>query len=261
MFRSIKSLGAYSVHCTDGHLGVLEAFHFDDRTWSIRYLVVNIGSLLDTRRVLLLPTAAYEITWSADRNIKVNLTKEQVTKALPYSADLPVSVQHELLDRRNFHALYLADPWSGSVLPMWFPNTEKAEELVEVIGDEDLRCTSMTIGYKVFGNDKQAGKVVDMILDDSDWKIKYLVVDTNGFLPLGDVLLSVAHVDGFVTDDAIVSIDISADELKHCPKYDSNAPVNRDYIMKYYDYEGRLVGTVDENVDDYRKLDEGLRLN
>jgi hypothetical protein len=141
---------------------------------------------------------------------------------------------------------------------MWFPNTEKADELLDVIGDEDLRCSSMTIGYKVMASDKQAGKVVDMILDDQEWKIKYLVVDTNGFLPLGDVLVSVEHVDGFVTDEQMVSIDISADELKHCPKYDSNAPVNRDYVMKFYDYEGRLVGGSDKNVDDYRKLDESL---
>ncbi len=257
MFISIKSIGAYSVHCTDGELGVLEAFHFDDRTWSIRYLVININSLLNPKRVLLLPTAAYELSWS-DHSIKVNLNKKQVMNATPYSADLPVSVQHELLDRKNFHTLYLSDPWSGSVLPMWFPNTDKAGELVEVIGDEDLRCTSMTIGYKVMASDKQAGKVVDMILDDHEWKIKYLVVDTNGFLPLGDVLLSVKHVDGFVTDDEIISIDISSDELKHCPKYDSNAPVNRDYVMKYYDYEGRLVGTAEKNVDEYSKLDKGL---
>ncbi len=224
MFISIKSTGAYVVHCLDGELGMFESFHFDDKTWSIRYLVINTGSLLNPRRILLLPTAVNKLSW-VDESIKVNLSKTQAMIAIPYNG---ASEQRQLLDRKK------------------------------IIGDENLRCTAMTIGYKVMASDKQAGKVVDMILDDHDWKIKYLVVDTNGVLPLGDVLLSVKHVNGFATDGEIISIDISSDELKHCPKYDPNAPVNREYVMEYYDYEGRLVGISEKNVDEYRKLDKSL---
>lgn len=211
MFISIKSTGAYAVQCIDGKLGMLESFHFDDKTWRIRYLVINLGSPLDPRRISLLPTEDYELSCS-DQSIKINLSKKQVIAAISHNANWYVS----------------------------------------------LRCSSRIIGYKVMASDKQAGKVVDMILDDHQWKIKYLVIDTNGFLPLGDVLLSVNHVDGFAIDDEIISIDISSDELKHCPKYDPDAPVNRDYAIEYYDYEGRLVTISERNVEEYHNLDKDL---
>ncbi len=224
MFISIKSIDACAVNSLDGELGVLESFHFDDKTWSIRYLVVNIGSPLNPKRILLPPNKIKRLSWS-DGTIKINLNEAEAMIAIPYNGE---SEQHRLLDRKK------------------------------IIGDENLRCTAITIGYKVMASDKQAGKIVDMILDDHEWQIKHLVVDTNGFLPLGDVLLSVNHVNGFAINGEMISIDISADDLKHCPKYDSSAPVNREYVLEHYDYEGRLIQISEKNVDEYSKLDAGL---
>jgi sporulation protein YlmC with PRC-barrel domain len=259
MFRSVDSLKGYSLHATDGKIGTVRSLHFDDDSWQVRYLVVHIDSWLDDKDVLILPAAAYQIAL-AEHSINVNLSRKQIKEALPYSSDLPVSDQHELIDKRNFAALYLADPWSGSILPMWFPNTDNIKEIVEAVGDKDLRCTAVVDGYKVIDKDaKPAGKVKDFIIDDESWEIKFLVVDTNGIYPFGDVLLPSSHVNGFNTDGHLVSIDLNKTELEQCKKYDQYEAVNRDYVLKYYDYAGRLVKTTKLNVDDYEKLDSKLK--
>ncbi|MDD9898903.1 MAG: PRC-barrel domain-containing protein [Candidatus Melainabacteria bacterium] len=259
MLRSVDSLRGYSLHATDGKIGTVRSLHFDDESWQVRYLVVHIDSWLDDKDVLILPAAAFRVVL-AEQSINVDLSRKQIKEAQPYSSDLPVSAQHELIDKRNFAALYLADPWSGSVLPMWFPDTDAVKEVVEATGDKDLRCTAVVDGYKVIDKGgKPAGKVKDFIVDDEAWEIKFLVVDTNGIYPFGDVLVSNFHVDGFETDEQLVSIDMSKAELEQCPKYDSFEPVNREYVLKHYDFEGRLVKTSRANVEDYEKLDSKLK--
>src|SRR5436305_1256813 len=54
MLRSVKDLQGLTIHATDGEIGKAEEFLFDDRRWTIRYLVVNTGGdphLRSTREV------------------------------------------------------------------------------------------------------------------------------------------------------------------------------------------------------------------
>jgi hypothetical protein len=48
----MKSL---TIHATDGEIGSIEAFYFDDEKWTIRYLVVKTGAWLSKRQVLISP--------------------------------------------------------------------------------------------------------------------------------------------------------------------------------------------------------------
>ena len=41
MMRNVKDLRGYAIRATDGVLGTLDDFYFDDEDWGIRYLVVN----------------------------------------------------------------------------------------------------------------------------------------------------------------------------------------------------------------------------
>ena len=57
MLRSIKDLEGYAVGATDGTIGHVEDFYFDDRAWVVRYLVVEAGAWLSSRKVLISPIA------------------------------------------------------------------------------------------------------------------------------------------------------------------------------------------------------------
>jgi hypothetical protein len=53
MLRNVKDLRGCALRATDGAIGRVEDFYFDDEDWGIRYLVVNTGSWLSDRKVLM----------------------------------------------------------------------------------------------------------------------------------------------------------------------------------------------------------------
>ena len=55
MLRSLNGLKGFKVSATDGIIGTVANFLFDDKDWAIRYLVVETGGFFDDRRVLISP--------------------------------------------------------------------------------------------------------------------------------------------------------------------------------------------------------------
>lgn len=260
MLRSCKSLEGYSLHAIDGEIGHLKTLHFNDEDWSIKYLVVDLGGLWNEKKVLLLPSASYEFSW-IEQNISVKLTREQIKSALPYNADLPVSDQHELINHSNFKSLYLVEPWSGSFLPLWFPDLKAGQalkNLVQEIGDKDLRCVKMIAGYKCVLKDKELGKVEDFILDCNGWKLREIVIETNHLFSSSKKIIPVSKIKVFDTDNEKIELDLSSTELEDYPDYKEHDAVNREYVVKFYDYYGRLKYSDKVNYQDYKKLDEVL---
>jgi uncharacterized protein YrrD len=52
MLKNIKDLYGNKLAATDGDIGQVKDFYFDDKTWVIRFVVVNTGSWLTGRHVL-----------------------------------------------------------------------------------------------------------------------------------------------------------------------------------------------------------------
>jgi hypothetical protein len=63
MLRSIKDLQDYAIGATDGTIGHVKDFYFDDEAWVIRYLVVDTGTWLSSRKVLISPVAIGHPNW------------------------------------------------------------------------------------------------------------------------------------------------------------------------------------------------------
>ncbi|MGA2519172.1 MAG: PRC-barrel domain-containing protein [Smithellaceae bacterium] len=57
MQYSVKDLEGYAIGATDGDIGKLDDFYFDDESWTIRYLVADTGNWLLSRKVLISPFA------------------------------------------------------------------------------------------------------------------------------------------------------------------------------------------------------------
>jgi len=75
--RSVNDLKGLKLRATDGEIGNVDQFYFDDETWTIRYLVVNAGSWLVGRMVLISPISLGKVDWSAG-HLEVTLTRKQV---------------------------------------------------------------------------------------------------------------------------------------------------------------------------------------
>jgi hypothetical protein len=81
MHYSVKNLKGYAIGATDGDIGKVDDFYFDDDFWTIRYLVAETGSWLLDRKVLISPFALGEVDVSRER-LNVTLTKKQAPASI-----------------------------------------------------------------------------------------------------------------------------------------------------------------------------------
>ncbi len=245
MLRSIKEIVGYELEPHDGSIGRCADFLFEDTDWIIRYLVADTRKWLPGRKVLVSPIALREPDWES-RRLPVDLSKEQVKNSPPLSEDEPVSRQFEI----DYHAYY-GWPYYWVGYGTWGPYAVpqnlrlakqiKEEQQGEPSGDLHLRSANEVIGYQVSAFDRDIGHVDDMIVDDIEWAIRYVVVDTRNWLPGRHVLISPLWFQEIVWSKREVLTDLAADEIENSPEYDPSTPVNREYERRLYDFYGRPV--------------------
>ena len=252
MNRNIKALVGFSLIETDGEIGKIEDFYFDDISWKIRYLVVKTGNWFTGRKVLISPKSLQKPDWE-NEGFNVNLTKEQIKNSPDIDTDKPVSRQHE-------EQLYNYYPWGtywGSdpdehgagifgAMPSELYNSEVEDASVGNVvadqqddNDQHLRSTDNVTNYKIHATDGEIGKVVDYIIDDATWKIKYLVVETGTWLSSRKVLLSTQWIREVNWDNSAVIVGVSLAEVQNSPKFDIDQLLNESYERSLYDYYGK----------------------
>ena len=89
MIRSLDSFIGYTMRATDGEIGSVKEFYFDDQTWTVRYLILETGNWLIGRKVLISPQALLK-TDLINGAFYVNITKEQVKTSPDIDTEQPV---------------------------------------------------------------------------------------------------------------------------------------------------------------------------
>jgi uncharacterized protein YrrD len=92
--RSCNELKGYQLHASDGDIGHVDDMLVEDRTWAIRYLVVNTSKWWGGHRMLVSPQWVDAVSW-AESNVTVGLTRTAVQKAPEYDPDKPLDRRHE----------------------------------------------------------------------------------------------------------------------------------------------------------------------
>ncbi|OHB78534.1 MAG: hypothetical protein A2Z25_02025 [Planctomycetes bacterium RBG_16_55_9] len=240
MLRSVKSLIGYKIGATDGPMGKVDSFLFDDSAWIIRYLVVDTGGWLPGRQVLISPVSL-ERPVTKVRMMPVNLTREQVENSPDIDTDKPISRQAEI----ELHKHYDWTPYwigGGFDAPIIQPSSEEKKQAAVAAmekADSHLRSTQEVTGYRIHATDGDIGHVEDFVLEDESWGLRYLVVDTKNWLPGRSVLISPQWIEQISWPDSKVWTDLSSEQIKDSPRYDPSAPVNQEYETRLYDYYGR----------------------
>jgi len=67
MLRRLGALRGWTIQASDGEIGKVDDFYFDDEKWVVRYLVADTGSWLQGRRVLVTPIAFERPDWDGER--------------------------------------------------------------------------------------------------------------------------------------------------------------------------------------------------
>lgn len=93
--RSSEEVRGYHIRATDGEIGHVEDFIIDDRTWAIRYIVVDTRNWLPGgRKVLVSPAWVEKVEW-ADRRVHIDLGRDPIKKGPEYEPGTPVNREHE----------------------------------------------------------------------------------------------------------------------------------------------------------------------
>jgi uncharacterized protein YrrD len=86
--RSCDEVVGYDILATDGSVGEVDDFVFDDESWAIRAIVVDTRKWLPGKRVLLSPGQIDHVSWE-DHEVDVEMTREAIKSAPEYDPSNP----------------------------------------------------------------------------------------------------------------------------------------------------------------------------
>jgi hypothetical protein len=251
MLRSAEDLHKCSVDATDGAMGHVTDLYFDDAAWVIRYLVVETGSWLASRKVLIAPDAIDQLD-GMTKTLQVQLTREQVRGSPHIDTDKPVSRQHERDFRRYYgYPLY----WDGGgllgacvnpVMPVNdFPDSgagssEGFGDAVRSVGaDPFLRSYQTVKGYAVEARDGEIGHAEGLLIELGSWAVRYLIVNTSNWWMGHAVLVAPAWIDCIHWESECIDVDLTRDAIRHSPAFEADALPDRQREIDIHLHHGR----------------------
>jgi len=260
MLRNLNDLHGYALRATDGDVGTVKDFYFDDDRWVVRYLVVETGTWLSSRKVLISPVSLGVPDHDA-QVVPVSISREQVKNSPDIDTDKPVSRQHEA-DYLGYYGypvywdsigIWGAGGLPGTMLPetVLAPSGAGVLEADRAIAaevaarhrddDPHLRSCQSITGHHIKAEDGEIGHVQGFIVDEQSWQIRYLVVDTSNWWLGHQVLVAPQWIKEVSWADKVVAVAMTRNAIQRAPEWNASMPPDRDQeveIYKHYDRSG-----------------------
>jgi hypothetical protein len=211
MLHKASRIRGVTVRAADGDVGHVEEFYFDDHMWTIRYLVVDTGSWLMHRRVLI-PPMSIEPGWTF-AGLQSTLTREQIQHSPEVESHPTMSRQDETRVLGHYGYPSYWEDGAG-------PESTPPEPARVKPGDEHLCGTRDITGYHLQASDGEIGHVDDVLIDGS-WRVRYLVVDTSNWIGGKSVVISPTALHGIDWSHSRMQVDLTREAIRDSPSFDS----------------------------------------
>jgi sporulation protein YlmC with PRC-barrel domain len=240
-FRRARDIAKMTLCGLDGQVGTIQELHFDDQTWTVRHLVVRTGGWLMGREVLIAPVAIGEID---DASMRINLQKEQIEHAPSIESTKLISRQYEEAYYMHFlWPLYWQPDTTLWGSPLFYPDASTMSLDEPLLSDpsEQLHLSSSeaVTGYGIRAQDGEIGHLEDLVIDDEDWIIRYLEVDTRKWLPGKKVLVQTGRIQQIDWHSRSVTMSLTRDALESAPAYDPSKLITPDYELQLFKHYGK----------------------
>lgn len=256
MLRSAHSLIGCSTRATDGDIGKARDLYFDDASWAVRYLIVDVGGWLIERDVLIAPVAIGQPGHSA---IPLALTRKQVEHSPPTEIDKPVSLQHQV----ELHQYYgwpnywapigpaaygpPQEPTQQAPMSQASPIVQEQTTSVRVadpphgnaLYDEHLRSYQEVTEYQACTEHSKTGRLTDFIIDTTEWTFAQAVITIGHWPAAKHVLIERRHIERIDWANSNIVLTISSEALRESKPFDATAAVNVDDDGRRWDYYGK----------------------
>jgi hypothetical protein len=254
MLFAVSGLQGCRIAASDGRIGAVKDFLFDDQSWKIRWMVVDTGDWLPGRKVLIPPSAIAPLevppkprlpmmSPGASLEVSVNLTMQQIEASPEAREDDPVTKDMEglLYDYYGLDAGWAATNSGESAIV-----AEAAEHQSDYIetgpgSEPHLRSVASVNGYHVHATDGELGHVENLLADDANWEIQYLVISTRSWWPGKIVQLARYAVTDIDWLDRQVKLNVTRDQVKSAPAWDPLAmtdEVSEEQLHRHFGWPG-----------------------
>ena len=240
MLINLKALNGSTIHAVDGEIGQVNDVYFDDRYWTIRFMVIDIQPWVPlSEKTLISPISLREYNVE-EQQLNVSITKEKV-KNSPQMGELDtVSREFEktYFDYYAYGYYWLgAGAWGEYAYPMALVNqatlAKDNAETDETKTTNHLRSTNEITHYGISALDGKKGYIKDFICDTYNWSLRYVVVDTRDWLPGGKkVLITPKQLAALNWEDKTVTCNLNLEQIKACPEYDEEKLNNAKYLAE-----------------------------
>jgi len=222
LLRTTNDLLDCTIEATDGRIGRVKDCYFDDETWVIRYLVVDTGTWLSSRKVLI-PPSTTNPTNGVKKLLSIGMTRQQVENSPDIDTERPVSRQHErtLLNHYDYPCY-----WNGS---------EPTNDGIALHDDRHLRSSEAMTKYHIRTSEGQLGHVSGLLFDET-WKIRYIIANTSDWWMGHEVLIATQVIAEVSWDERAVAVNLTRDAVKNSPPYHSRTQFDRDEEIKLHSH-------------------------
>ena len=244
MLRSVKNLESYRVAATDGDIGTIVDFYFDDEAWTVRYLVVDTQRFWQSaHRVLVSPISFRGVDWEKEL-FQLSLTREKIRQSPSWDLHQPVSRQHESVFNQyygwgSYWDYAGAFGWGLGAVPSALAQANVDEQARPAPGDIHLRSIEALRHYTVGCTDGELGQVADFIVDDETWRLRYLVLDTHMWWPNKQVLVAPEWVTRISWENREVRFDLTRAAVKSAPEWTAGMTIERSYEEILHAHHGK----------------------
>jgi uncharacterized protein YrrD len=92
--RSCRELYGYGIEAADGDIGKVDDFIVDDRTWVLRYAVIDTRKWLPGRKVLVAIPWIKSVSWTNSR-VRIEMTREEIQGSPEFDPREPINREYE----------------------------------------------------------------------------------------------------------------------------------------------------------------------
>jgi hypothetical protein len=219
MLLNLKKICGHKLSASDGDIGHIKDFYFDDKTWAVRYLVADTGAWLTGRKVLISPYSFGRFDTDA-KVLPVSLTKQQIENSPAIEEHRPVSRQFE----ENYYRYYGwpaywegGSVWGSAEYPVMTPSSSAglpgAYEYAQW-DDIHLRSAKAVHGHHIEATDGPIGTVSGFMVDDKHWTIRELVVETGHWYAGKEIRICPSKIARISDTESKVFVNLTIADIK-----------------------------------------------
>ncbi len=238
MKRSLKNLSEFRIKSKDEEKGKVKDFLFDEKKWVIRYLHVEFGTILADKKILIENSFLDKPDWE-QFIFPVKLTKSEIENAPELKDHLPISAKYE--EEYNKH--YRIDNYwdlPPTVMSAMYPPRPMKVPTIDINEKElgtNLRSFNEVENYIVHATDGKFGSLYDLIVDDEDWQVVYVIIDTSKWMPWSKkVIIPIHKLEEISYVNSEMKINLSIETIKNAPEYNEKSPFKSDFEKSLYEF-------------------------